>query len=343
MRLFLLAVLASGAAACASDQGPTEPIDASRGQTRSYAAVDFGAPGLASEANGINAAGQVVGYTETATGEFHAAVWTKGVMTDLGTLGGNFVRSSRATDINASGQIVGVSTTEESGSFEHAVVWNKGMMTDLGAPGVESQAVAINPQGQVVGFFQPPAGDERAVLWSKGTTTELGTLGGSSSAAVDINESGQIVGRSQTAGGQLRAFLWNKGAMRNLGTLGGSFSAASAINAAGQIVGTSATAAGETHGFIWSKGVMTDLGALPGCTQVFAVGINASAQVVGWCQASRVGFAGRAFMWQDGVMTDLGALAPPTNRALAINNAGQVVGSSATESRNVHATLWIRR
>ncbi len=46
--------------------------------------------GSNSLAYGVNLAGQVVGYSETAAGEQHAFLWTKGVMTDLGLLGGSY-------------------------------------------------------------------------------------------------------------------------------------------------------------------------------------------------------------------------------------------------------------
>jgi probable HAF family extracellular repeat protein len=73
-----------------------------------------------SQANAINARGQVVGESTTATGEQHASLWEKGTMTDLGTLGGC---CSGANAINARGQVVGISGPV--GQNGHAVLWTK--------------------------------------------------------------------------------------------------------------------------------------------------------------------------------------------------------------------------
>jgi probable HAF family extracellular repeat protein len=74
-----------------------------------------------SVAHDINSRGQVVGFSETASGGFHAFLWEDGRMTDLGTLPGGF--ESVAHGINARGQVVGFSTT--ASGERHAVLWSK--------------------------------------------------------------------------------------------------------------------------------------------------------------------------------------------------------------------------
>jgi probable HAF family extracellular repeat protein len=84
--------------------------------------VDLGTlGGSSSNATGINDIGQIVGRSETASGDVHAFRWENGAMLDLGTLGGS---SSFATGINELGQIVGES--EKAPGEDRAFRWENG-------------------------------------------------------------------------------------------------------------------------------------------------------------------------------------------------------------------------
>jgi probable HAF family extracellular repeat protein len=95
----------------------------------------------------------------------HAFLWRDGVMTDLGTPGGN---SSEALDIDDDGRVVGAST--DTSGLRHALLWRHGAATELGAlfsGGLNgSSARGINEWGQIVGFSDVASGGLHAVLWS---------------------------------------------------------------------------------------------------------------------------------------------------------------------------------
>ncbi|MBA2556901.1 MAG: hypothetical protein H0V12_06085 [Chloroflexi bacterium] len=177
---------------------------------------------------------------------------------------------------------------------------------------------------------------------------DLGTLGGTSSLALGISRNGQVVGTSRTTGSTRPqfAFHWLDGEMVNLGSLPGStFSRAFKVNEVGVAVGEAFTPSPErSRAVMWRNGSIVDLGTLPGATGAVANDINNRGQVAG---ASGI----RAFLWEDGEMRDLGAVSEAEDarsRGNAINERGQVVGSSQTEiltssgSRATHATLWDR-
>ena len=109
--------------------------------------------GSNSWAHGINTSGQVVGYSDTSSGEYHAFLYDESAtlkLQDLGTLGGN----SAAWDINDSSQVVGYSYT--SAGAKHAFLKESGQpMIDLNSLITADSgwtirdAKAINSDGQI--------------------------------------------------------------------------------------------------------------------------------------------------------------------------------------------------
>ncbi|SEN82137.1 probable extracellular repeat, HAF family [Nitrosospira multiformis] len=242
-----------------------------------------------STAYSINDAGQVVGYSETATGERHAFITgPNGVgMTDLGTLGEH---ASYATSINKAGQVAGYTVKK----YWHAFITgpNGAGMTYLKSlpDGLTTVAHDINDAGQVVGYSETATGEHHAFITGPNGVgmTDLGTLGGDYSVAYGINDAGQVVGDSSTAAGSTHAFITgpNGVGMTDLGTLGGGYSIATDINDTGQVVGWSTVAAGEEHAFITGpNGVgMMDLNSLAwlpaGYVITGAISINDAGQVI---------------------------------------------------------------
>ncbi len=175
--------------------------------------------------------------------------------------------------------------------------------------GLGGHARGINNAGQVVGD------DNTGAFIYDGSVHSLGSPG---SYGYAINNPGQVTGSMSVSDTNSHAYLYD-GTMHDLGTLGGPFSEGYAINDHGQVVGESTPSAnGLIHAFLYD-GTMHDLGTLGGA-ESFAYGINNSGVVVGTAHNASDGLD--AFLY-DGTMHDLGP-----GSAEAINNSGQVVGSS---------------
>jgi probable HAF family extracellular repeat protein len=282
-------------------------------------------------------------------------------LTDLGPL----LSSSGATGINASGQVVGdFSSSSFGGSHAFRTAANSPInpaTDDLGTFGtfssLSSGATGINASGQVVGFFYTTTSSNGAIHAFRTAanspinpaTDDLGTLGGLYIQANGINDSGQVVGFSETTGNiDYHAFRTAANSPINpatddLGTLGGSRSEAYGINASGQVVGWACTGKLQPptgpsctyRAFCTAANspinpATDDLGTLGGDFS-FALGINASGQVVGYSYLPG-NLTYHAFLYSGGVMYDLNDLIPAGSSlelltASGINDAGQIAAS----------------
>jgi probable HAF family extracellular repeat protein len=274
-----------------------------------YAVTDLG--GSDSFVFDLNQAGQVVGDANN-----RAFIWDNGTTIDLGTLGGTM---SFARGINDLGQVVGAAYLPGDASYH---------------------AFLITPQGGL--WFQDDDLDERNDLM-----IDLGELPGSGySEAHDINNAGEVVGGS---GG--RAFFWDGvNGITDLGVPSGfTYSWGFGINELGQVTGV---AYDPNSAFLWdAANGMTNLGTGSGYTDSYATGINDAGQLVGIRWDSSTG-SSLGFLWApdspnglSGSFADLGTLpGDPNSYANAINNAGQVVGSSTGVDEwgdyHSHAFLW---
>ncbi|PTR16129.1 putative secreted protein with PEP-CTERM sorting signal [Nitrosospira sp. Nsp2] len=226
--------------------------------------------GSFSSALGINSAGQIVGYSETANHRQHATLWNDTTATDLQP---QRPEHGEAQAINDAGQVAGAVFTSATG--RQATVWNGTTPTDLGSLGGQSsQARAINNAGQVAGdSYLEDDTTKRATVWNGTKATDLGTLGGRSSIANDINNNSELAGYAYLSGDSAyHATLWNGTSATDLGTLGGNLSEARALNDAGLAVGWAQTSSGVTHATLWDNTTAIDLNSF----------LDASTAQAGW-------------------------------------------------------------
>lgn len=305
-----------------------------------YSFTDLGhLGGGRSFANGINNAGQAVGWSTVLGNTSHVFLYKDRNMLPL-SIGGIY---ATANDINGSELVVGQTGEGYAFLYDHgAVTIFPGLVS-----GAQSAAYAINNSGSMVGHANTSS-TRYAMIWSPGKIPmNINKWGGRTSVAYGINDIGQVVGEAATpSGGPLRAFLYQNGVMTDLGTLGGGKSAAYAINNSGQVVGASEFLPGNTatHAVLYNPGENPkDLLGPPRLASSAAKGINKFGHVVGWFNIA--GYSKRAFLYKNGTMQDLNTLMDSTgtgwtlSQATAINDNGQIVGHAVYKNGTSHGFL----
>jgi probable HAF family extracellular repeat protein len=161
-------------------------------QWKAGAAIDYLQPvtGLPnSDAEAINAAGDIAGYAYDNSGASRAVLWRDGAVVDVGSVVAPG-RASQATDVSDTGDVVGTAEGAD-GSF-HGFLWSSAGVLDLGPAG-QYDSVKVNNRRQVV------FGSSDEPLWQSGARVSLNALGPAAQGwylygASDINDAGRIVG-----------------------------------------------------------------------------------------------------------------------------------------------------
>lgn len=165
------------------------------------------------------------------------------------------------------------------------------------------------------------------------TVTNIGTLGGNDSVALSINDYGEVVGYSKTAEGEIHAFRYFRDAIFDLSTLGGKDSYAYVITNSGILLGDARTPDGGLHPFTGSPN--SPLFNLGGKAHLFssARGANNVGQVVGFklITDEHGQLHKRAYLYTTNRTIDLGTFGGKQSDAVAINDAGEVVGHLYTQ------------
>ena len=217
--------------------------------------------------------------------------------------------------------------------------WRDGRLTVFGQLEVGAdRAVAVNRSGTMAVWTS----FDTSFRYQDGHVRDLGSLG--RSGRPNLGQRHQRCRRHRRcvggAGLQLPHVLVDPGNRRGPRHPGRVLqTAATAINGNGQILGVSYTASGESHVVIWHNGGITDLGTLAAGGTTGA-DMNDKGQIVG--SVTTAAATDQRLRVEQRCAHEASSPAGRRLRtaATAINERGDVVGESSTDSGDRHAVVW---
>jgi probable HAF family extracellular repeat protein len=292
----------------------------------SYAEIDDPLATTGTWVDGINDAGQIVGYYRL--GPFqgvHGFLYNGTTYTpiDVPFL---FVNATFLFGINDLGQIVGQYNLDDGTS--HGFLFSGGTYTTIDDPlsDGETSAEAINNDGQIVGSYTS-GGYWHGFLFSGGTYTTLDDpLATGSTFASGINDKGEIVGEYDDGTGA-HGFLFIDGTYVTLDYPEALSTAAEGINNAEEIVGYYQDSNSVYHIFQYEGGVYTTIDPatpLDGYV-VIPHAVNDAGNIVGSTAFAANG-TGSGFL---ATPNEIDATAPILLSSTPANNASDVAVGSA--------------
>jgi probable HAF family extracellular repeat protein len=322
---------------------PSHALNPDTARATEYIVTELGPPPPPLAGSAMNQGHAVTGVL---VGPGHAFLYSRGAVTDLGTLGGPH---SSGQGINERRDVAGSSHVFPNDFFTtHAFLYRHGLMKDLGTlGGARSYGLAVNNAGTVAGYSEGADDLDHAFLYYAGAMHDLGALGGPASQAYGINDKGEVTGWAQTRNFQVHAFVYTNGLMADLGTLGGRTSQGRDINNKGQVTGWSEPPGNDAfhRAFLYSDGTMK---ALVDALESDGFGINDKGEVVGSaCDRAPIGC--RAFLYSKGRTIDLNTVLDPVtglgwhvSEARDINNAGWIIANGFNDTLSRSGALLLR-
>jgi probable HAF family extracellular repeat protein len=233
----------------------------------------------------------------------------------------------------------------------HALLWDPTTgIRDLGTLGGDAFAYAVNDSSTVVGVYAPNDGrNYHGFIWTEATgMVDIGVPGGGDSDTAEvfcfaINNAGNVVGRARQVDGKQVAFFWSPTdgftALGNFSSRASNGNVAYAINDMDQVTGNVLIGQGFFyHAFLWSPDMThpRDLGVVDGAQYSVGLGINNLSRIAGG-SLSTSDFVWQPMGWTKRLGMSLLGMVPDTlyAQALAINDAGQIVGLDQTGSSDL--------
>ncbi len=250
--------------------------------------------------------------------------------------------------------VFGLATLASAFGQIHALLWDPNTgIRDLGTLGGDAIAYAVNDSSTVVGTYAPNDGRlySHGFIWMEATgMVDIGVPGGDSDTAevfcYAINSKGNVVGSARQANGKEVAFFWSPvdgfTTLWNFPSKADNGNVAYAINDLNQVTGNLLIGQGFFyHAFLWSPDMthLHDLGVVDGAQYSVGFGINNLGRIAGG-SLSTSDFVWEPMGWSKRIGMYLLRAAPDTTyaQALAINDAGQIVGIGATDTSSAFYT-----